>query len=67
MCPLLYTNTNLIFLKRLYILHTNKNTKGFDDMKNYKEIDNLLEGYSKSDELFTFWDISTHYITTKVI
>ena len=22
-------------------------------MKNYKEIDNLLEGYSKSEELFT--------------
>ena len=34
-------------------MHTNKNTKGFDDMKNYKEIDNLLQGYSKSEELFT--------------
>lgn len=34
-------------------MHTNKNTKGFDYMQNYKEIDNLLEGYSKSEEFFT--------------
>lgn len=34
----------MIFLKRLCILHTNKNTKGFDYMKKHKEINNLPTG-----------------------